>query len=484
MTVAQKLKHLLVQKRSILSSSAAVQSGLKFARECLKKKSDEEIMCMHSEIQDRLQGVMEEHHKERKYLVPVEVADMEVELSSDDMKELCQNKAVIGRCTIDCDVTGEGAETAKVSEISKFKVTVKSSDASTLTADGAQFMRGRLKSLKSGLVIECDVYPTEENQYSIMYTPKVQGPHELTLTLNGHQLSRSPLSVLVSIQPSQLNKPVTVIDVEAPPRNIATNSAGELIVTYRGMEEIVVLDQKGKKIRSSFFSDYGSKVEEIQGLAIDKANNDIYLAGYDSALNECVILKLTQDLKLSNVLKLKQRICAIEVVANEVMMCEANVINAYTKELQFVNRVISIPNTHDLCSNEQGILYASMNSQFQKIPLIPSKTYRQAEWSCSLNSPWGVCAANEHVYVVNQETRNVSIYTTVQGYGAQQLTTFGGKYRASQAQQFVTVGENPGTPQARRIATFGENLNSPCGVCIDKFGFVYVCDEENKIIVY
>ena len=111
--------------------------------------------------------------------------------------------------------------------------------------------------------------------------------------------------MLATIHPTQLSKPVGEINVQAPPLNVSINSAGEVIVTYRSTEEIAVFNEKGEKLRSSVFSDYGSKVEGVQGLVVDATNNDIFVAGYNLTRVEYTVLRLSQDLQLINIVRLK-----------------------------------------------------------------------------------------------------------------------------------------------------------------------------------
>ena len=69
-----------------------------------------------------------------------------------------------------------------------------------------------------------------------------------------------------------------------------------------------------------------------------------------------------------------------------------------------------------------------------------------------LSGPWGVCVVGQYVYVADRGGDCVSVFTTEGGY----VTSFGQR------------GGNE------------DDFNSPKGVCVDKDGFVYVCDYLNN----
>ena len=69
-----------------------------------------------------------------------------------------------------------------------------------------------------------------------------------------------------------------------------------------------------------------------------------------------------------------------------------------------------------------------------------------------LNDPHGICVSGQYVYVSNDGSDNVSVFTTAGLY----VTSFGQKGREE-----------------------GE-FKSPSGICVDQHAIVYVCDSYNK----
>ena len=143
------------------------------------------------------------------------------------------------------------------------------------------------------------------------------------------------------------------------------------------------------------------------------------------------------------------------------MVCESNRVVVYDKQLRFSREIIcdGLKGVYNLSSNENSSISQSGYTFIYTI--VPShmcvfrKDYHsntkfEKSWERELKSPWGIHVVGDFIYVTNQGSRDVAVFTT------------GGQY----------------------VTSFGENLNSPCGVCVDKFGFVYVCDKDNKIVVY
>ena len=87
--VEQKCKHLLGQGKGLSIACAAVVSVIDYTEHCVEHSADDEIMCMHTEIQSRINREIEEQQKERKDLEPVEEVDIGVEVNcAEDLKQL------------------------------------------------------------------------------------------------------------------------------------------------------------------------------------------------------------------------------------------------------------------------------------------------------------------------------------------------------------------------------------------------------------
>ena len=102
-----------------------------------------------------------------------------------------------------------------------------------------------IKSLCSGVTTDCVNVKDGPGRYNIQYTPTVRGCHELTVLINGHHVAGSPFPVYVSIDPTQLGRPVNIWTEITNPLGINANCNGEILVSSI---DIVKYDAEGKRV--------------------------------------------------------------------------------------------------------------------------------------------------------------------------------------------------------------------------------------------
>ena len=175
-----------------------------------------------------------------------------------------------------------------------------------------------LKSLLNASPITTNIKDIGADQYQVQFTPTLRGRHELTVSVDGRQVTGGPFPVFVSVPPTQLGQPVKVGDGIANPRGITVNTAGEIIVAEcKG--DVVVLDKEGRRLRSINHSEH--HFQSLQGVAVDGEEN-IYFT--DLWTNQ--IFKSNKN--CSNVQEYKvQQVegpghCSVAVVGDEVMVTE------------------------------------------------------------------------------------------------------------------------------------------------------------------
>ena len=153
----------------------------------------------------------------------------------------------------------------------------------------------------------------------------------------------------------------------------------------------------------------------------------------------------------------------VKVVGDEMMVCNlSDGVMVYTKELNYVRKIDShrdgpgqFGGIWGVSSDEHGILYVSYVGM-SCVHVFSNGEFLHS-FGCGengekvLSSPHGVCVAGQYVYVANYGKHCVSVFTTK----GEHVTTFGQK------------GSGDG------------DFNYPIGVCVDKDGFVYVCDFSN-----
>ena len=449
--VREKLEHLSGQEKSLSTSCAVVQSVIKYSEQCVEYSTRDEIMCMHAEIKSRIDREIEQHCKRGRSLDPVEEVDIGVEVSCDeDLKKLCQTKAKIISLSIDptkCTVVGEGIEVDKKCE---FSLTPKLTNGKRTKRECDVI--GQLKSLINNSNIKCNINRSEGNEYRISYIPTIRGRHELTVTLNGQEVTGSPFPVFVSINPSKLGKPVKIIPGLNLPTDVAFNSKGEMIVTERE-GDIVMLDKEGKKLRS--IKRYIHNFQLLHGVAVDSEDN-IYFVDWASNTLYKSDKNLTKITK-KQVGKQSGHVDLI-VVGDKVIVCgiKGN-IECYTKSLKYVKEFASLQEGTGLfnrmSSDRYGNLYFSVITKNPCIQVFNKRgEFLYSFGKNELKEPSGVCITDEYIYVTNWGKQNVEVYTTMGVH----VTSFG------------QYGKNRG------------EFRHPYGVHVDKDGFLYICDCNNN----
>ena len=456
--VEQKCKHLSEQEKGLSIACAAVESVIDYTEHCVEHSADDEIMCMHTEIQSRIIREIEEQQKEGNDLEPVEEVDLGVEVNcAEDLKQLCQTKAKISRLPVDaakCRVIGEGTESAEVNKPSQSVVI-------PLLSNGRPTKRAcvvacSLKSLADDTITQCQVDLIKGDKYRIQYTPTVRGRHELIVTVNGQEVAGSPFPVFVSIHPTLLGKPVWVITGSKGLWDVAVSATGNIIVT-----EIAEFDKNGKRLRYLNISKFG--INRAYGVAVDNTDGCMYISNYGTK-----IIKLSADFELVGELTGQEGAVYryMAVVGGEVMVTEGSkcVVMVYTKDLKYVRQFGSrgdgpgqFKDIRGVSSGETGNLYVSdFNRECVHVFSHGGEflhSFGQGGGGVrELSGPIGVCVVGQYVYVGNYTGNCVSVFTTEGEY----VTSFG----------------KPGGGE-------GE-FNYPRGMCVDKDGYVYVSENGNK----
>ena len=232
-------------------ASGTVQSLVDFVERNIENATEEELMSIHMQVLNRISEETRKHQRSSAELKPVEKANMIVEVGcAEELKKMCQEKT--GVTLLKCAVDGAGTKDAEIGKPAYVQVSC---------------------NVKSHGSVKGVVQQKQKSVYEIEYVPKVRGRHKLEITANGLPVPGSPYLVFVKISPTQLGKPVKVIDGMKGPVDIAINSAGELLVAELD-GDVVVLDKSGKKLLNIAKAQYHFK--DLRGIAVDKDDN-IYL---------------------------------------------------------------------------------------------------------------------------------------------------------------------------------------------------------------
>ena len=452
--VEQKCKHLSEQGKGLSIACAAVESVIDYTEHCVEHSADDQIMCMHTEIHSRINREIEE---QRKDLEPVEEVDLGVEVNcAEDLKQLCRTKAKITRLPIDaakCTVTGEGLKSAEVNKPSQFEVLPLLSNGRPTKQ--ACVVACSLKCLANDTIIQCQVELIEGNKYHIQYTPTIRGHHEQIVTVNGKEVAGSPFPVFVSIHPTLLGKPVGVLAMNQPlDVAVSTRSLG---ITQTSGNSAFFDFKIGQETRVNI-SKFG--VSTVYGVAMDDTDDCVYISdGQNTIIKLCPDFKLME--KFTGQEGAKYRCMA--VVGDEVMVTERskNVVMVYTKDLKYVRQFGShgdgpgqFKAILGVCSSETGNIFVSCCARGCVHVFNHGgeflHSFGQGE-GVKLSGPIGVGVFGQYVHVTEIKGHCVSVFTTEGVY----VTSFGKR------------GSGEG------------DFNAPRGICVDKDGFVFVCDHNN-----
>ena len=453
--IAQKSGGLTGQEKQLSTLCAGADIVIEFTQHCMEHLTDDEIMCMHVELQSRIDRAIEEQQKAGNSLEPVEEVDVTVDVSfAEELKQLCQTKASISQVPLNpskCTVVCKGAENAEVSKSSEVDITVLTRLANGKQTKQKCVVECHLKSLVDGSSGKCKVDQVKGHEYRIQYTPTVRGCHELSVTVNGVEVADSPFPVFASIHPNQLGKPVRVISGFSRPSGVACNSEGEIILCeYLG--DVVLLDKKGNRLARIKKSDHNLK--NLRGVAVDGDDNIYFVEQEKNIIHKSdkQMKKITS--KTTNQKGEPGHWC-VAVVGDEVIAVDrAGNINMYNKELEYVRQIAGPFTT--ISSDEHGNLYVGYEKN-SCANVYTNEGQLLHSFGCDedgvkkLKGPCDVCVSGQYVYVSKWDGHNISVFTT-QG---QYVTSFGKK--------------------GKREAEF----NAPFGVCVDRDGFVYVCDCRN-----
>ena len=447
--VRRKLERLSIQKKSLSTASAVVQSVIEYTEQCVEHSADDEIMCRHAEIQSRIDREIEDHHKERKSLEPVEEVDVGMEVSCvEDLKQLFQTKAKITRIPIDCITTGTGLKNAEVGQTANFTVETKLSNGQPTKQKSV--IECHLKSLVSGVTTKCEVVPIKGHEYCVKYTPNTRGRHELRVIVNGEEIAGSPFSVFVSIHPTLLAKPLKIITADENligASDVALSPAGTVMVISHTI--LRTYDKDGKKSSIKLKGDF-------YGISIDDSSGCIYKAGDK-------IIKLSPDLEVQEVFSSAElTFQGITLSGDEIITsCRndkaINFISVFTKDLKLVRQGDSYEQFYNIVgvsSDADNNLYICDEGSDCIHVLSSNGDFLHSFGHDMVDGPRAVCVSGQYVYITNFSSNCVAVFTTE------------GKYVSSFGQEGSGEGDFCG----------------PQGLCVDKDGFLFVCDTYNDRI--
>jgi len=448
----QKLDSLGAQRKGFALATSEIQGLVEFVERSIDNATDEEIMLLQKQIQERVREQQEKH--KRIDLIPVEVANIGVRVAcAEGISDLCQkNAAIILLHVADpkkCTAEGPGVKVAEVGKAAQF--TVRTVHQNGQLCKEKQIVEAELKCNVNNSIVHTKVNSKLGGVYEVTYTPTVRGRYTMIVKVNSTQIAGSPFRVFAKIHPTQLDKPVRVVKGLYLPWQMAFNSKQQLVVGEWGGRKVIVFDKDGKRIQTIECE----RLSGATGVAVDEEDN-IYVADGNSHS----ILKFSKEGKLMKSVgergvkpgefRLPK---SVTIINDKVYICDSdnNRIQILNRDMQYVDSFGhhggqdgEFIRPVDLAQDRAGNLYVSDsgNSRVQVLNCKGQFLYTistKGAASKHLSHPHGICVDDQFVYVCDEANKCVSVFKT------------SGKF----------------------VTSFGK-FSDPAGIVIDDDGFVYV----------
>ena len=392
--VRGKMEKLKGQEKSLSTASAEVRRVIEYAERCLSHCSDAEIIGLHEEISHRIKQA-QMHSKLEDCQEPLDEADVGVEVDcAADLKQLCNEKAKVFSLPIRIDID-KIPRTTEMNKECQVAVQVKMTNDKPINRDIN--LTCEIHYLRTKTPITPKIDRRSSGRHRIAFTPTDRGRYKFSVSANGQPLPGSPFIVNAVPPTTVLAKPLQTWQGVTHPFSMAVNSKGDILVAEY-CENLVIISKEGKMLRKISKSQH--QMEQLQGIAVDKEDNILYLIDYLSRS----VGKLNKSSTEAQVHEVPQykgpgRL-GIAVVGEELMVTECQntgEILVYTTELQFLRQISGRQKTRlrHLHPDSQGNLYVTDDAG--NVQVISSAGTFLRSFKCSQNGvqrlrdPWLTC---------------------------------------------------------------------------------------------
>ena len=438
----EKKDALAAQRKGLQVAQAEIQSLVEFVERNVENTSDQDLMDIRTQLQTKVEE--EEKHHQQLSLEPATTADITCNPPSPDAIPRELGAVFLAG---DLDKLNETLpETCSVGESAQVSVKVPQSVGTNVQA--------QLKSLADpSSAMLASVAPTNADTYTITFTPRVRGRHDLTVTVNGKEIAGSPFRVFVKIHPTQLGQPLRTITGLSGPWGIAINSKQQLVVAETIANKITIMERDGKRVQTIECH----KFQQPRGVATG-LDGAIYVA--DSAA-QC-LLKINEDGRLCKTVRNLKWPLFVKVMQNQVYVSE------------FDDDKVKI---FDLDCNAVGSIATN---------------------ECP--KPIGIAECDGNLYVTSNSRNSIGIYQcNPDGTYIRYLKIKASSVKFENLREIcfdnsgflyvVANGVYVLNPNGECVASFGLTsagiMNDPVGIAIDEDGFVYVGDcTANSVNVF
>ena len=428
----QKLDSLGAQRKGFALATSDIQGLMEFVERSVTNATDEEVMLLQKDIQEKI-GEQHEKH-ERIDLVPAEVANIGVRVAcAEGISDLCQKNAVVmlQADPTKCTAEGPGVKGAEVGKAALF--TVRTVYQNGKLYKEMQVVEAEVILNANSSIVQAKVVSKLGGVYEVTYTPEIRGRHAVVVKVNSTQIAGSPFRVVAKLHPTQLGKPVRVMEGLNHPWGITFNSKQQLVVGERDGGKVIVFDKDRNRIQTIECE----RLETATGVAVDE-DDSIYVADGSSHS----ILKFSKEGKLVKVVGQRGAQpgefnipTSVKIINDKLYICDDknHRVQILNRDMEYVESFgcedsgdgeFRMP--YDLAQDRAGNLYVCDwgNNRVQVLNCKGQFLYaisKKGATSERLSFPCGICVDDQFVYVCDCGNSCVSVFKT----SGEFVTSFG-----------------------------------------------------------
>ena len=429
-TAQQKQKRLAAQRESVDLRLAQIHNCIGYIEGSLKTNSQEEILSVKATTLKQLHFLATDFKEDM--MRPEEQATLDLMMT--DIGETCQKlgEMVDGIlvCPEKCFVDGDGVKVATVKEQQEVTLKLVGDMGDDITIPPNEITAKLVK------IVECSVSKMK-TECRIQYTPKERGEHQLHLKVQARHVQNSPLSVAVMPALNCFEKPIATFRNLNGAWGISITSIGHLLVAEALANQVTILTQDGKKIRS--FGIRGSangQLKSPRGITIDNYDN-IYVAdAYNHRIQKFKMdgTFLAATIPQGDINMQSPRGVTFNKLDGNLYVCDTNNhrVQVLNTELQYVRTVdgdkekLNAP--WDVAFDSKGNTYVATQGNKCIQVLTATGKYSHTIGANTLQEAYGVTLdAAGRVYVVEHTINKISVFTQAGDY----------------IRSFATIGNHP-----------------------------------------